>query len=309
MRKIELSNKAKMRILIGVGCFVVALIVALSVPKNVYEKLFSNKDIKIEDETVVEKPTKLIYVLNKNDDLVGINLPVDQIEKDEIVQKWDLLTSKANTYPLLHYTPIAPSTKLNKYEILQNKLTLVLSEEFLNSDGKNAIASIAWTFCDDTIDEVVIKVDNNIINQLQDYSFDKIDRSINVNYVFETSYLFEADFLTILHNEGEFFKPVTYFFKDIESIDFMVMKLMSTNITSNNAYTYEIDEENLTISLGVDDVLSTEVIQEICETIKLNFDVEVFKINNNVMTLYEEDFTSDSVNGSTEDNKISNNIV
>jgi hypothetical protein len=124
-----------------------------------------------------------------------------------------------------------------------------VSEEFMNSDGKNALASIAWTFCNDSIDEVIIKVDNKMINQLQDYQFNKIDKSINVNYVFETSYLFESDFITILHNEGEFLKPVTYFYKDQSNIDFMVSKLLDNDIIKNNAYTYNITENELTLNL------------------------------------------------------------
>lgn len=308
MKKIELSNKVKKRILIGILCFVGAAVVALSIPKSVYEKIFAGDDIKIEQPAQEDGPTKLIYVLNNKNGLVGINLEVENENEDEIVQKWDLLTLKANTYPLGYSTPIAPSTKLSKYEILQNKLTLVLSEEFLNSDGKNALASIAWTFCSDEIEEVVIKVNNNVLTELKDYSFSKIDKSINVNYVFETSYLFESDFLTILHDEGDFFKPVTYFFKDVSSIDFMASKLLTSDIVENDGYSYEINDKEFVINLLVDDVISTEVINEFRETVKLNFNVDSLTINNNVMTIYEETFLSENVtNGSQDKNELSQN--
>lgn len=301
MRKINLSNVAKKRILIGVGCFVFVLVVALSIPKSVYEGIFKESDIKPVENVEEDGPTKLIYVLNKSKGLVGLNIVVEE-ESDDIIQKWDLLTSKSNTYPLGYYTPIETSTTLSKYEILHNKLTLVVSEDFLNSDGKNALASIAWTFCNDDIEEVVIKVDNNVINNLQGYTFNKIDRSINVNYVFETSYLFEADYLTILHNEGSYFIPVTYFFEDETSIDFMASKLLSDEIVSNKAYSFELNEKELTLNLASDDVLSTEVINEIRETIKLNYQIDSLTINNNVMTIYEEDFKVSNVSGGTIDN-------
>lgn len=301
MRKINLSNVAKKRILIGVGCFVFVLVVALSIPKSVYEGIFKESDIKPVENVEEDGPTKLIYVLNKSKGLVGLNIVVEE-ESDDIIQKWDLLTSKSNTYPLGYYTPIETSTTLSKYEILHNKLTLVVSEDFLNSDGKNALASIAWTFCNDDIDEVVIKVDNNVINNLQGYTFNKIDRSINVNYVFETSYLFEADYLTILHNEGSYFIPVTYFFEEETSIDFMASKLLSDEIVSNKAYSFELNEKELTLNLASDDVLSTEVINEIRETIKLNYQIDSLTINNNVMTIYEEDFNVSNVSGGTIDN-------
>lgn len=306
MKKIKLTNKIKKRILIGVGCFVGVIVIALSIPKSIYEKVFSNNDIQVEQGSDDNSPTKLIYVLKNNDDLVGINLKVDSLEEDEIVQKWELLTSRANTYPLGYSTPVAPSTKLTKYEVLQNKLTLVLSEEFLNSDGKNALACIAWTFCNDEIDEVVIKVNDLVLSNLQDYSFDKIDKTINVNYVFETSYLFEADYITILHEEDNFFIPITYFFKDIMPVDFLACKLLSDDLVSNDGYNYEINENELIINLGSDEVISTEVINEFKEAVKLNFDVLSLTINNNVMTIYEENFEENTVNGVLDNVDINN---
>ena len=309
MKKIELSNKIKKRILIGVVCFVFVLVVALSIPKTVYDKIFTNRDLLIEDNLNEEGLSKLIYILNKDENLVGVNIKIDVEEDDEIVQKWDLLTSKANTYPLGYSTPITPSTKLNKYEILQNKLTLVLSEEFYNSDGKNALASIAWTFCNDSIDEVIIKIDEKIVTELQNYQFNKIDKTINVNSIFETSYLFEAEYITILHNEGEFLKPVTYFYKDVSSVDFIVSKLFDQEIYENKAYTYEINENELMLNLGVDEVLSTDVIDVFRERIKLNFDFNSLTISNNVMTIYEEDFTINSSIDSSLNQKENNELT
>lgn len=307
MRKINISNKAKKRILIGIGCFVFVLVVTLSIPKTVYESLFTQNNIEPYDEIVSDNPTQLIYVFNKSKGFVGVNIKVEDENDDEIVQKWDLLTSKSNTYPLGYYTPIETSTTLTKYEILNNKLTLVLSEDFLNSDGKNALASIAWTFCNDDIDEVVIKVGDKIVNNLQGYSFSKISRSINVNYIFETSYLFEADYLTILHNEGDYFYPVTYFFNEDNSVDFMVSKILNSDIIKKDTYTYEITDDVLTINLATDEVLSTEVIGEIRQTIKLNYEINHLTINNNVMTIYEEEFNTDSVSsGAYENNNIDN---
>ncbi len=295
MKKINLSNKAKKRILIGVGCFVLTLIVALSIPKNIYEDLLSNSKIEQEENLNVNKKTKLVYVYKTDEGLVGLNIGVDE-ENDEIHQKWDLLTSKSNIYPKGYYTSVETSTILEKYELLQNKLTLVLSNDFLNSDGKKALASIAWTFCNDDISEVVIKVDNKVLNKLQDYSFSKIDRSINVNYQYETSYLFEADYFTILHDEGEFLRPVTYFYSDMTSIDFLASKLLSDEVI-NSGYSYELNQNELTINLGTDEVLSTTIINELIESIKINFKLNSFTINNNVMTIYEEDFTENNVSG------------
>lgn len=307
MKKINLNDKMKKRLLIVLGIFVLVGVVLLSIPKTTYQKLF-NRDadvsVKPESDTRVEK---LIYVMSKNDELVGLKVKVDEVIEDEIMQKWDLLTTKVSSYPLGYYSPIETSTILNKYEVCQNILTLSLSEDFLNSDGKNALASIAWTFCDDEIDEVVIKINNEKLSTLKDYHFAKINRKINVNYVYETSYLFEADYVTIVHNDDNIYKPVTYFFQGVDSFDYVVSKILDNNIIDNKAYSYEFEEKNLSINLAVDTVLSTEVIEEIKQAALLNYDVESLLISNNVMTIYEETFTEETLSTGSSDNK--NNIV
>lgn len=307
MKKINLNEKMKKRLLIVLGIFVLVGVVLLSIPKTTYQKLF-NRDadvsVKPESDTRVEK---LIYVMSKNDELVGLKVKVDEVIEDEIMQKWDLLTTKVSSYPLGFYSPIETSTILNKYEVCQNILTLSLSEDFLNSDGKNALASIAWTFCDDEIDEVVIKINNEKLSTLKDYHFAKINRKINVNYVYETSYLFEADYVTIVHNDDNVYKPVTYFFQGVDSFDYVVSKILDNNIVDNKAYSYEFEEKNLSINLAVDTVLSTEVIEEIKQAALLNYDVESLLISNNVMTIYEETFSEETLSTGSSDNK--NNIV
>lgn len=307
MKKINLNEKMKKRLLIVLGIFVLVGVVLLSIPKTTYQKLF-NRDadvsVKPESDTRVEK---LIYVMSKNDELVGLKVKVDEVIEDEIMQKWDLLTTKVSSYPLGYYSPIETSTILNKYEVCQNILTLSLSEDFLNSDGKNALASIAWTFCDDEIDEVVIKINNEKLSTLKDYHFAKINRKINVNYVYETSYLFEADYVTIVHNDDNVYKPVTYFFQGVDSFDYVVSKILDNNIIDNKAYSYEFEEKNLSINLAVDTVLSTEVIEEIKQAALLNYDVESLLISNNVMTIYEETFIEETLSTGSSDNK--NNIV
>lgn len=303
MKKINLNIKNKKRLLIILGSVVVVAIILLSIPKNVYQKVFF-KDPDIIDVQVNEnKPYKVVYVLSEEDKLVGIKVQVEEELEDEISQKWELLTSKVASYPLGFYSPIETSTVLEKYEIYQNQLTLCLSEDFLNSDGKKALASIAWTFCNDDVEEIVIKVNNEKLRNLKNYTFDKIDRSINVNYKFETSYLFEADFITVLHDEDEMSIPVTYFFKDVKSLDYLVSKILPEEIVSNNAYKCSIEDNKFSLDLAVDLVLSTDEIDNLKETLLLNYDVDSISIANNVMTIYEESFEElDQVSGSKDDN-------
>lgn len=300
MKKINLSEKNKRRLLIILGGLFVVIVLALSIPKDVYQKLFTSSDITIDNSDQDLGPKKLVYVFNKDNELVGINLSVDEND-DEIVQKWDLLTKKINTYPVGYYSAIETTSTLLKYEICQNVLTLNLSNDFLNSDGKNAIASIAWTFCQGDIEEVSIIVDGNKINKLKDYQFTKANKSINVNYLYETSYLFEANFVTIIHNSDNLIKPVTYFFKDEEPIDFIVSMMFDDfENLDEKEYSYEYKDKEFILNLLSDSVINPDDINLFKTTMLLNFDLDSITINNSVMTIYEEDFIKESSVGSNE---------
>ena len=299
MKKINLSKKSKKIIFIVLGSLIFVGIVLLSVPKTAYEKLFGIDDSIIEKPTEDNRPFQVVYVLSEKDEFVGLKVKVDSIEEDEIVQKWNLLTSKVSSYPLGYYSPIETSTILNDYEIYQNQLTLSLSDDFLNSDGKNAIASIAWTFCNDKIEQVIIKVNDQKVNKLQDYNFLEINKSISVNYVYETSYLLESNWSTIVYDNENYYLPVTYFYKDIDETDFVASKILSEEIVKNDAFNCEIKENKFVINLADDSVLSTDTITQIVAAVKINFNVDSLEINNNVMKIYEETFGEVKVNGSS----------
>lgn len=305
MKKINLSKKSKKVIIIVLGCIVFIGVILLSIPRTAYEKLLGLDDNIIEQPQEDNRPFQVVYVLSEKDEFVGLKVKVDKIEEDEIVQKWNLLTSKVSSYPLGYYSPIETSTVLNDYEIFQNQLTLSLSDDFLNSDGKNAIASIAWTFCNDKIEKVVIKVNDQKVNKLQDFDFYEIDKKICVNYIFETSYLLESNWSTIIYNNDNYILPVTYFYKDIDETEFVVSKLLSEEIVRNDAFDCEIKDGKFSLNLAVDSVLETESIEEIVETVRLNFDVDSLEINNNVMKIYEETFKEVSVNESSGNQDIS----
>lgn len=299
MKKINLKNiskQTKKKILIGLGISAIVLVLFLSIPSSTYSKMFNfNDNNLIENELPDNRPSRLVYVLNESNELVGINVKVDELNEDEITQKWELLTTKIATYPKGYHSPIASSATLENYEITEDKLVLTVSDEFLNSDGKNALASIAWTFCNKEILEVELKVDDQVINELKEYQFFKIDKSINVNYLFETSYLYEADYVTVIHNENDVVKPVTYFFQDNQKVDYIVSKILPSDIVNNKAYTYTFENNDFVLNLAVDTVLSQDEIDEFRQTVMLNYDIDSLVIANNVMTIYEEVFNQQEV--------------
>ena len=217
-------------------------------------------------------------------------LPVEEIEEDQIAQKWNLLTSQMNKIPQGYSSPITPSTVLNDYKIEDNKLILNVSEDILRSSGRLAIESLAWTFCNDEIKEVVLRVDENVVNLISDYQFNKISKEIGTNFTYETSYLFEADYTTVVFYENDFILPVTYFYKDINEYDFMISKIFSENNIELTDYTYTIDNENLVIQINDNITMSDSLKQTLEETVKLNFSVDAMTVNGVDTVLYEKTF-------------------
>lgn len=264
------------------------LITLICIPKTTYQKWFG----KTPNDNPVDtnKEYQTIFVVDEKNKLVGLKVPVEEIEEDQIAQKWNLLTSQMNKIPQGYSSPITPSTVLNDYKIEDNKLILNVSEDILRSSGRLAIESLAWTFCNDEIKEVVLRVDENVVNLISDYQFNKISKEIGTNFTYETSYLFEADYTTVVFYENDFILPVTYFYKDINEYDFMISKIFSENNIELTDYTYTIDNENLVIQINDNITMSDSLKQTLEETVKLNFSVDAMTVNGVDTVLYERTF-------------------
>ena len=264
------------------------LITLICIPKTTYQKWFG----KTPNDNPVDtnKEYQTIFVVDEKNKLVGLKVPVEEIEEDQIAQKWNLLTSQMNKIPQGYSSPITPSTVLNDYKIEDNKLILNVSEDILRSSGRLAIESLAWTFCNDEIKEVVLRVDENVVNLISDYQFNKISKEIGTNFTYETSYLFEADYTTVVFYENDFILPVTYFYKDINEYDFMISKIFSENNIELTDYTYTIDNENLVIQINDNITMSDSLKQTLEETLKLNFSVDAMTVNGVDTVLYEKTF-------------------
>ncbi|MBS5852722.1 MAG: GerMN domain-containing protein [Bacilli bacterium] len=264
------------------------LITLICIPKTTYQKWFGKTPNDNPIDTNKEYQT--IFVVDEKNKLVGLRVPVEEIEEDQIAQKWNLLTSQMNKIPQGYSSPITPSTVLNDYKIEDNKLILNVSEDILRSSGRLAIESLAWTFCNDEIKEVVLRVDENVVNLISDYQFNKISKEIGTNFTYETSYLFEADYTTVVFYENDLILPVTYFYKDINEYDFMISKIFSENNIELTDYTYTVDNENLVIQINDNITMSDSLKQTLEETVKLNFSVDAMTVNGIDTVLYEKTF-------------------
>lgn len=267
------------------------VITLICIPKTTYQKWFSHGSKPNDDlQNPVSSIYQTIFVVNDQQQLVGIKVPVSEIATDEIAQKWELLTSKMNQIPTGYSSPITPSTSLNKYEIKDQVLTLNVSNDITRSAGRLAIEAIAWTFCNDEIEEVILKTDGEVVKLINDYKFDKITKKMGTNFNYETSYLLEADYTTIVFYEDDYILPVTYFYNQTNKYDYMINKIFSHNDILVTGYEYSLESDNLVIKLNNDIALSEDIKQTFEATIKLNFTVDSFTVNGQNTVLYEKTF-------------------
>ncbi len=281
------KKKINIKFLIVVGVLVL-IVTLLAIPKSTYEKWFSNEPDTIDPIT---SPTtyQTIFVVDEESKLVGVKVGVDAIEEDQIMQKWNLLTTNMNLIPAGYSTPITPSTMLYDYTIDGEVLTLNVSEDILKSSGKLTVDSLAWTFCDSEISEVVIKLDGAVVKDINGYSFKKISKKNGTNYTYETSYLFEAEYTTVVYHEDDVIRPVTYFYTGSETCAYFIDKLVEASKIEVD-YTFEVVEDQITIQFVEDIEIDDNFKKALEDTVLMNMDVEAITVNGDSSMLYQATF-------------------
>ena len=257
--------------------FLVILIVVLFlIPKETYRKIFGkNDEIPSNNELYEEKI--LVYMCNESDNLIGTYAYVSSIEEDIISQKFDILTKKTGAFKENYDTAVNTMASLISYECNEDVLTLNVSNEFLESEGRKTLEQMVWTFCDDNINEIELLVDGEEINSLNGFYFDKLTLNMGINLTCETNFMFEANTTTVIEYVGEVIKPVTYVYKDIDECDFIVSKLFS-DIYNNKEYDYVLSSDSIIIDLAVDDALTENMKKSIVETIQYNMNINNIQV-------------------------------
>lgn len=280
----------KKKIIIGAIALLI-VIVAIAIPKTTYQKWFNRNQIQQNDNVLTE--FQRIYVVNDQNQLVGVKVYVESIEEDQITQKWNLLTANMNKIPSGFSSPITPSTILESYSIENRKLVLNVSEDISRSAGKLAVDCLAWTFCNDEIEEVVIKNDDVVINTINDYRFNKISIKNGANFTYETAYLYEASYTTIIYHENDIIRPVTYFYKNnIDECDYVIKKTLATINLNDENYEFELENNELVINLLNIDSLDQYTTKTIEDSVKLNLDIDGFTINGQNNVIYDKTFAN-----------------
>lgn len=256
----------------------VIAVVLMLIPKSTYEKIFG-----VNEPT--NKPTvydyyQVVYVIDTNERLVGLKVGVEAILEDQIRQKWDLLTENNKTLPVGYTSPISKAS-LNSYQIIDEVLNLDVSEEFLTSNGKLAISSLAWTFCneDDNIKEVIVNINGEKLTELKDYHFNKINKKIVANTEYETNFLYEAKYTTVIHYENDTIIPVTYFYLNTDECDYIVSKLFDEELCNSEEYDYLLSAEQIVINLGISGTINNNTLKALVDTLAYNYEAVQITIN------------------------------
>lgn len=281
--------------IIIVSILIILVIVLLLIPRDVYRKIFK-KGNPNPDGPAQTQVYQTLFVKNSNNVLVGVNVLVNSIEEDTVSQKWDLLTTNAASIPTNYTSPINQKAKLLGHEENNGVLTLNVSSEFLESAGRSAIECLAWNYCNNSISEVVVKVNDEVINMVDGYYFSKISKDLGANLTFETNYLFEADHVTIVYHDNGLITPVTYFYdSSYKKMDYIVAKMFSSNtemsdLVSSKAYSYELKNNIMVINIDYSKELTEDVIATITDTIKQNYIIDSLTLNGTASVLLQETF-------------------
>ena len=257
--------------------FLVILIAVLfMIPKDTYMLIFGKGDDSINDESVMNENI-LVYMVNDEDNLVGVFAKVKSLEEDLISQKFDVLTKKTGAFKNEYDTFINTNTILLGYEVLDSVLVLNFSNDFFESYGRKTLEQLVWTYCDDEISEIKLKVDNNEIHSLNGFYFDKLDLDMGINLTLESNFLFESSVTTILEYCGDVIKPVSYVYQDMDVCDFIVSKLFN-EIYANKEYDYVLSNDSLILDIAIDNSLSDDLKKSIVETISYNMNIKNIQI-------------------------------
>lgn len=272
----------KKKIIIIVACVLgILAITAMLIPKKVYQKWF-NKEEPTQSEYNI-----LVYVKNNKNQIVGINVPVSNLEEDQIRQKWNIMTTNNNLIPSGYESVVSSEVELTDYLIEDNILKLHVSNNIVE-ENRQSLEALVWTFVDNNIEELEIYTDEQLVTEVSDYKISKLNKEMGINYTYETLYLYESTATTIVFQEDDYILPVTYFHLNDDVCDYIVMKILDN--VDGNEYDYTLTDSVLTIDFVDASILTTNQIASISESVALNFELSSLNINNNENVFYQRVF-------------------
>lgn len=280
----------KKKILVSIVLGVLVL-TAVLLPGYIYKRSLGNND-----EIINVVYSEKVFALNDSGKLIGQVVALSQEDaskltmSDEIRQKWELLTTHQELLPDGYSSVLSNKADLVDYEIAENVLSINTTSDITTSLGRKAAEAIVWTFCEHDIKEVVLKVNDEVINNFNDFTFKKLTKDIGINFTYETMFLHEATATTIVKTTETQTIATTYFHLNSDVCDYIVSKILETSSVSD-LYDYELGVDYLNMTFNDKSVLPSSIIDDLSASVMLNFDINRFSLNDLETVLYEIDIT------------------
>jgi hypothetical protein len=235
----------------------------------------------------------LVYAKNEDNKLIGVNVPVEELEDDAIQQKFDLLTKNAAMLPAGYYSPVGLSTTLIEQTVTEGHLTLNVSDDFSRSDGRITLECLVMNFTDDEVKDVSLKVEGEALTEFGGKEFTTLTKAIGVNLTFETAFLLEATATTIIEEEDGVITPTTYFHLSTDVPSYILNKTLPQEVASlgSAAYNYTLEGKALTINLLNVTSLQEAEIKNIVNSMNANFQLDAIKITASSNIIYDVNYT------------------
>ena len=274
---------------------IVLVVTAVLLPYGIFNRINKNKPKSNLDMVYSEK----VYVKNADGLLVGMEVPLTKeiaeaelVTSDLIKQKWELLTTKQNLLPTGYKSVLPNNASLVSYSIDGDKLTINTTDNIKDALGRQAVEAVAWTFCNHDIKEVVIFVGEEVVDLFDDFHFKKISKDVGINFKYETMFLYEANYTTIITENDGLTIPVTYVHQAKDECDYIVSKILGNSVNKkiDEIYSYELKEKELSDK----SLLTSNILNNLAETVYLNLDVDTFTINDTESVLYEVSYVVDT---------------
>lgn len=252
------------------------VILGLIIPNNKFMNFFNKQeDVKYIDSCFV-------YLLNDDEELVGITVSLTEEVIDEFTTVWNLLTVDV---PKGYHSPIYFSTQVINCEIKDDEMLLNVSEDLLIETSRKTLECLVYNFCVNDVKKINLQVNSEKINELDGIHFDYLTKNIGVNLTFEEMDVLNSKDLTMVYEYTDYVKPVTYFVnEDTEVITYLVMKslLMSEEVNVADVadkVSYDIVDNILNVNVTSYESFNEQVLNTIASTFKENFTFNQILVN------------------------------
>ena len=297
-----LKERAFRKIIITTVTLVILLMIYVMPENKTKSTLNVTPEVKYEDTKV-----GYIYLLNDNNLLVKVNVPISSYSKDIdevkiIIDK--LINGNLNPKGLKNIIP--KKTKLISASIEDNVLKINFSKEILKTDEKmqdKLIEEICYSLFElKNINSISIYVDGGNINKYFKNVPDIITRDYGINKIYNIKNLKDIKKVILYYvseiDDNKYMVPVTSYINDSEEKIKIIIESLSSNyiyepnlISFLNSKTelinYEITDDimmlNFNNSIFMNDgSILEEVVYEITNSVFDNYDVNkvIFNVEN-----------------------------